>query len=148
MITSRLLTDLLPLVQSKCKAHKAACTAKGVELLITCTYRDAEAQNTLFAQGRTAPGRVVTNARGGQSLHNFRLAYDLVPLRGGKPVWSTDNGPDMDLWQLVGALGKAQGLEWAGDWPHFTEFPHFQFTGGFTLAQIQAGQVPIERRDT
>jgi peptidoglycan L-alanyl-D-glutamate endopeptidase CwlK len=44
------------------------------------------------------------------------------------------------LWKKVGELGKAQGLEWAGDWKKFKELAHFQFTGGLTLADFQEGK--------
>lgn len=138
MISSRLLSDLHPLVRAKCEAHKAACAAEGIDILITCTYRDAEEQNRLYAIGRTAPGAKVTNAKAGQSFHNYRLAYDVVPLRFGKPVWKT-TGEEGKIWERVGQLGEAQGLEWAGRWAKFKEFPHFQYTGGFNLAYFQGG---------
>jgi len=139
VITSRNLNDLHPLVKSKALGHVAACKAAGIDLLITCTYRDNDAQNALYAQGRTAPGRKVTNARGGQSFHNYRVAYDVVPLRNGKPVWGT-TGEDGVLWEKVGALGEIWGLEWAGRWTRMKEFPHFQYRGGLTLQDFQSGK--------
>jgi peptidoglycan L-alanyl-D-glutamate endopeptidase CwlK len=138
MISSRKVEDLHPKVQAMAKAHVAACHAAGIDIMITCTYRDAEEQNRLYNQGRTTPGAKVTNAKAGQSMHNYRIAYDVVPLRYGKPVWKT-TGEDGVLWQKVGALGKQCGLEWAGDWKTFREFPHFQYTGGHKLAHFQAG---------
>ena len=113
----------------------ADCEAEGIELLVTSTYRDNFSQAALYAQGRTAPGRIVTNARAGQSFHNYRCAVDVVPLLHGKPVWDSKNS----IWQDVGRIGKAAGLEWAGDWQRFKEYPHFQYTGGVTLAQLQRG---------
>jgi peptidoglycan L-alanyl-D-glutamate endopeptidase CwlK len=106
--------------------------------LVTSTYRSTAEQNALYAQGRTKPGKKVTNAKGGQSFHNHRLAYDVVPLRNGKPVWGT-TGEDGKLWQRVGELGEAAGLEWAGRWTKFREFPHFQYTGGKPLSYFQNG---------
>ena len=138
MINSRRLEDLHPTVERMARAHLAACDAAGIDLLVTSTYRDHASQNALFAQGRTAPGRKVTNARAGQSFHNYRVAYDVVPLRNGKPVWGT-TGADGELWQEVGRLGESVGLEWAGRWVKFREFPHFQFTGGKPLSHFQAG---------
>ena len=138
MISSRSLNDLHPIVKSKATGHLAACKAAGIDLLVTSTYRDHAAQNALYAQGRTAPGRKVTNAKGGQSFHNYRVAYDVVPLRSGKPVWGT-TGEDAVLWEKVGALGEMWGLEWAGRWTRFREFPHFQFTGGHALAHFAKG---------
>jgi len=104
-------------------------------LLVTSTYRDNASQNALYAQGRTTPGKIVTNAKAGQSWHNYRCAVDVVPIVAGKPLWDVKD----EVWQQVGALGKAAGLEWAGDWKRFKEYPHFQYTGGLTLAQLQSG---------
>jgi peptidoglycan L-alanyl-D-glutamate endopeptidase CwlK len=138
---SRKIEDLHPTVQDKCRAHMAACEEAGITLIVTSTYRSPEEQAVLYAQGRTAPGKIVTKAKPGQSMHNHRLAYDVVPLRNGKPVWGT-SGEDGVLWQKVGALGVEQGLEWAGNWVKFKESAHFQWTGGLTLAELQAGKTP------
>lgn len=135
MINSRSLDDLLPQVKTRVETFIEACKAAGIDLLVTSTYRDAASQDALYAQGRTAPGKVVTNARAGQSYHNHRCAVDVVPIRAGKPVWDAKD----PIWQTVGKLGKKAGLEWAGDWKRFKEYPHFQYTGGATLAQLQAG---------
>lgn len=138
---SRKIEDLHPTVQDKCRAHMAACEEAGITLIVTSTYRSPEEQAVLYAQGRTAPGKIVTKAKPGQSMHNHRLAYDVVPLRNGKPVWGT-SGEDGVLWQKVGALGVEQGLEWAGNWVKFKESAHFQWTNGLTLAELQAGKTP------
>lgn len=138
MINSRKLEDLHPKVEEMARQLLAAAENEGIDLLVTSTYRDHESQNELYAQGRTKPGRVVTNARGGRSWHNWRLAFDVVPMRNGKPVWGT-SGDDLVLWKRVGELGKEVGLEWAGDWKRFKEFPHFQFTNGLTLDDLEAG---------
>lgn len=140
MINSRSLDELLPQVKTLAEKFIARCKEEGIDLLITSTYRDKESQAALFAQGRTAPGKIVTNARAGQSFHNYRVAFDVVPLRNGKPVWNTTND-DAVLWKRIGAIGKECGLEWAGEWRTFKEFPHFQYTGGLTLADFQAGKV-------
>ena len=139
MINSRKLEDLTPDTHRKVFAFREVCRAAGIDLLVTSTYRDAESQAALYAQGRTAPGKIVTNAKPGQSWHNWRCAVDVVPLRNGKPVWGAA-GEDGKLWAQVGALGEAAGLEWAGRWKSFKELAHFQNAQGKTLAQLQAGE--------
>lgn len=124
-MASRRIEDLQPLLQVKARYHLNLCAAAGIDLLIYCTLRTAAEQAELYARGRTKPGRIVTYAKPGSSAHNFGLAYDCVPLRGGKAVWGT-KGADLDLWWHVGRIGKSLGLEWAGDWTKFKEFPHFQ----------------------
>ena len=135
---SRDLYDLHPAVRAKATAHLMACEAHGIDLLVTCTYRSIAEQDALYAQGRTKPGKKVTKAKGGQSFHNYRLAYDVVPLRNGKPVWGT-SGEDGKLWQRVGELGEGAGLEWGGRWRGLIDLPHFQYTGGKPLSHFQNG---------
>lgn len=112
----------------------------GVTVLLICTFRDDEEQAKLYAQGRTAPGKVVTNAKPGQSAHNAKTpqgepaaeAVDVVPLVHGKPLWSMSDDPttavnEQFVWNRVGEHGQAVGLKWYGspDAP-FREGPHFQ----------------------
>ena len=139
MINSRKITDLHPRVAQMATRFITECEKRGIDLLVTSTYRDAESQDTLYAQGRTTPGKIVTKSKAGQSWHNWRVAFDVVPLRAGKPVWST-SGPDGKLWETVGAIGESCGLEWAGRWKTFKEYAHFQYTGGLTLADLRAGK--------
>lgn len=141
MINSRDINDLHPKVKDMAIKFINACKKAGIDIIVTSTYRDGESQNELYAQGRTKPGRRVTNAKAGQSWHNYRLAFDVVPLRNGKPVWNTTGNVDGKLWARIGALGKLAGLQWAGDWTgSLKEMAHFQYTGGLTLADLQAGK--------
>lgn len=139
MINSRSLDELLTVVQPRVEHFIALCDQEGIDLLVTSTYRDHESQQALYDQGRTKPGKKVTNAKPGQSWHNWRCAVDVVPLRNGKPVWNT-SGEDAKLWARIGELGEQAGLEWAGRWKTFKEMAHFQYTGGLTLADLQAGK--------
>lgn len=137
---SRRIEDLVPAVQQRAQALVKAAKDAGIDLLVTSTYRSNEEQAALYAQGRMKPGAIVTNARPGDSYHNWRCAFDVVPLRNGKPVWGT-SGPDGDLWRKIGEMGEAVELEWAGRWTgKLREMAHFQYTGGLTLAQLKAGK--------
>ena len=135
MISSRSLDDLLPAVKERVEKFINSAKTAGIDLLITSTYRDNASQDALYAQGRTTPGKIVTKAKAGQSWHNYKCAVDVVPIVAGKARWDAKE----EIWQQVGVLGKAAGLEWAGDWNRFKEYPHFQYTGGLTLAQLQLG---------
>lgn len=135
MINSRDLKELLPEVRIIADLFLSRTQNLGIDLLVTSTYRDFAAQAALYARGRSIPGRRVTNAKPGQSWHNWRRAFDIVPMRYGKPVWSTA-GADGRLWARIGEIGESCGLEWAGRWTRFREYPHFQISGGLTLAQL------------
>ena len=135
MINSRKIQDLHPKVATMAMLMIEECKEDGIDIIITSTFRDKESQDALYAQGRTTPGKIVTRARGGQSYHNYRVAFDVVPLKNGKPIWNSSD----PVWQQIGAIGKHCGLEWAGDWPSFKEYPHFQYTTGLSIADFQKG---------
>lgn len=110
---------LLPPVRERAAAFLALAHEAGHGLTVTETYRTPERQAALYAQGRTAPGRIVTNARPGQSLHEQRRAFD-VAFPGPDPY--SDDHP----WHLLGVWAKAPGLEWGGDWRR-PDRPHLQY---------------------
>lgn len=132
-MASRRIEDLHPHLQPLARQFLADCAAAGLDILITCTHRSNAEQDALYAQGRTKPGKVVTRAQAGQSRHNntladgtpASLAFDIVPLVNGKPVWAASH----PHWKQAGAIGEALGLEWAGRWKTFREYPHFQLKG-------------------
>jgi peptidoglycan L-alanyl-D-glutamate endopeptidase CwlK len=117
------------------------------------TLRTFAEQNALFAQGRTrlfdANGKrlgVVTKARGGQSIHNYGLALDIVLIkdtnsdgRVDTASWETNVDFDKDGkadWIEVVNILKANGWEWGGDWRSFKDKPHFEKRFGYTWKQL------------
>ena len=134
MINSRDINDLNPRVAEMCNEFVNCCKAAGIDILITSTYRDCNSQAKLYALGRSKPGKKVTNAKPGYSFHNFKVAFDFVPIKNGKAQWN-----DMALFTQCGEIAERCGLEWAGRWKSFKELAHCQFTGGLTLAQFRAG---------
>ncbi len=133
-MSSRSLDDLDSRFRPFVDAFIAACAAQSFDVLIYCTYRSNEEQDTLYAQGRSAPGHIVTNARAGQSAHNYRLAFDGCPMLGGKPMWNESlAGPH---WQLYGKIAVDAGMEWGGNWQGFVEGPHCQMSGWKSIAGV------------
>ena len=136
MINSRSLGYLAEAARQVCQSHISVCAAGGIELLVTSTWRDSEAQDALYAIGRTVQPerRTVTNARGGHSWHNFQCAWDVVPIVGGKCIWDSSD----PLWMEVIRIGKSVGAESGAEWKSFPDLPHFQFIPKpLTLAQAQ-----------
>ena len=139
MLNSRDIKDLHPKVQAMANAFVAKCKANGIDVLITSTYRDLESQQALYDQGRSMASKargekIVTNAKAGQSFHNWRVAFDFVPIVSGKACWN-----DTSVFERCGVIAESVGLEWAGRWKSFPEMAHVQYTGGLTLAQLRAG---------
>ena len=135
MINSRSISDLHPKVAAMCSEFINRCKNEDIDVIITSTYRDAASQNELYAQGRTKPGKKVTNAKAGQSFHNWRVAFDFCPIVNGKCQWN-----DTALFTRCGEIAESVGLEWAGRWVKFKELAHCQYTGGLRLADFQAGK--------
>jgi len=128
-MASRSLNDLHPRLKERALAFQERCKQAGIDILIYCTYRSNKEQQELYRIGRNIPGKIVTNAKAGESNHNATIdgkpasrAFDCVPLRAGKPVW---DGKD-PIWQIVGKIGVEVGLMWAGNWTRFREYPHFE----------------------
>lgn len=93
----------------------------GLSPFVLETYRTPERQAALFAQGRTTPGRIVTNAT--HSRHTDRTAADvgLVDATGGV-MWSAPSS----AWGRIGAAAASVGLTWGGNWPALRDTPHVQ----------------------
>ena len=119
-----------------CSEFINQCKAKGIDVIITSTYRDSDSQTALYNQGRTTPGKIVTNAKAGQSFHNWKVAFDFCPIVNGKAAWDSK-----ELFVACGNIAEGVGLEWAGRWAgKFKEMAHCQYTGGLTLADFQKGK--------
>jgi len=127
MTVSRDISDLHPTVAPLAIQFKAEAAKQGIDVLIYCTLRDNATQAELYAKGRTTPGPIVTNARPGESAHNYGCAWDCVPVVNGKAVWNDDV-----TYAKLGRIGESLGLEWAGRWNgKLKEKAHFQLTSLF-----------------
>lgn len=102
--------------------------------------RTFKEQDALYAKGRTAPGSIVTNAKAGQSVHNYGLALDffLVSEDGQKALWTVN-----DKWKRVVVIGKSLGFDWGGEWTNFKDYAHLEFTQGLTWQDLKAGKRPV-----
>ncbi|OMD55437.1 MULTISPECIES: M15 family metallopeptidase [Paenibacillus] len=141
------LTNLHPVVRSAATALIERCYKLNIPILITQGLRTIAEQDALYAQGRTKPGAIVTNARGGYSYHNFGLAVDFALLlpNGSSVSWDMcrdGNNNQIADWQEVVKEAKGLGFEWGGDWTSFKDYPHFQMAFGLTLTQFRAGTKP------
>jgi peptidoglycan L-alanyl-D-glutamate endopeptidase CwlK len=106
---------------------------QGINAKVICGTRTYEEQDELYAQGRTKPGNIVTKARGGQSLHNFGIAWDIgIFSADGKKYY-----PESAAYEVVGKIAESLNLEWGGRW-EFKDEPHVQYNPlGLTLSQLR-----------
>jgi len=116
-----------PIIREKLKAHYLECNNKlpiGVRLRFSHVLRTFKEQDELFAKRPK-----VTNAKGGQSIHNYGLAFDYVVLLD-KDKNGTFETVEWNLkspyHKVVVDFFKSKGYEWGGDWKSFKDYPHFQ----------------------
>jgi peptidoglycan L-alanyl-D-glutamate endopeptidase CwlK len=114
------IRTLLPEVQQFARSLVLNAMNQWIKVVVTSGTRTYEEQNELFEQGRTKPGKIVTNARGGYSNHNFGIAFDVTIFEGMTPVWESP------LYKVIGSMGKQLGLSWGGDWKSIVDEPHFE----------------------
>jgi peptidoglycan L-alanyl-D-glutamate endopeptidase CwlK len=119
--------SLHPQAQVKAREFLAAMKASGlpgaVIIRIISGTRTYAEQAELYAQGRTKPGPIVTNAGPGRSNHNFGIAFDVGLFKGA------DYLEDSPQYAAVAKVAKTHGLEWGGDWKKFPDEPHYQLPG-------------------
>ena len=118
--SERVIETLLPEVQPYARALVTKAAGSGIAIKVISGLRTYDEQNDLYAQGRTKPGEIVTNARGGYSNHNFGIAFDIGVVEGSRYL---DESPQ---YKAVGVLGTDLGLEWGGNWKTIQDEPHFQ----------------------
>jgi len=114
------IATLLDPVKPYARALVRKAAAQGITIRVIGGTRTYAEQDALYAKGRTLPGRIVTNARGGYSNHNFGIAFDIGVFEG------SDYLDDSPLYKVVGSLGMELGLDWGGSWKSFRDDPHFE----------------------
>lgn len=134
--TEKTLATLIPAAQGPARKFMRAAIAEmskiGLTVRIIGGTRTYAQQDALYTQGRTKPGKVVTNARGGYSNHNFGVAWDIGLFKGAKYL------EDSPAYTVLGSIGKAQGLDWGGSWRSLQDEPHYGLKTGLTLKQMRA----------
>ena len=139
MLDSRDIALLRDDVEQNCRIFIDLCKAQGLPVLVTSTVRDLEYQESLYAQGRTKPGSIVTNQKT-PSFHWDRvaLAFDICKNVKGHEY------DDADFFKQCGAIGKKMGFSWGGDWTDFVDKPHFQWDqqGKYTASMVRALKLP------
>ena len=141
-LTPKAKTGLLPCVDRASQAIISEMKMLGHEVRIVEGYRSIERQNELYAQGRTTPGKIVTNAKGGESFHNYRCAVDFVFKKEGYNA-------SKELWETLGTVGEKHDFEWGGSpaWikAGLNDRPHFQMTKGYSISDFIKGKVDYSK---
>lgn len=131
--TKQRIAKLHPSVREEVTNIIAECdkalTGKA-KIRITQGLRTIAEQDIMYAKGRTSPGKKITNAKGGQSIHNYGFAVDICLIINGKMAsWDTkkdwDNDQVADWYECV-KIFALYGWEWGGNWKTFKDMSHFE----------------------
>ncbi|HEY6026066.1 MAG TPA: M15 family metallopeptidase [Pseudolabrys sp.] len=128
------LSLIYPALASKVRTMHDILELEGIEIRVVQGLRSWNEQDNLYAQGRTAPGKIVTNVKGGHSYHNFGLAVDCVPSthtpdQPFDPDWNASH----PAWKRMSDVGISLGLVSGATWRTFPDAPHFQLSGRFKM---------------
>lgn len=137
------LTKLNPYVKYLCQKFLDECKRQGFIVIITSTLRTMEEQKSLYEQGRSKPGSIVTYSKPGYSNHNYGLAFDIVLMKDGKEDWNNDAA-----YRKMGAIGQSMGLVWGGSFRSIYDSPHYEWTGGLTITDLLMGKRPVAPKGT
>ena len=130
------LSSLDPYVASLAREFLRLTKANNLDVRIIAGFRSWDESDRLYAQGRTAPGPIVTNARGGESYHNWGLAFDAAPFEFNMVT------KDIAKFKQMGSLGERVGLQWGGTFKDIVDLPHFQYTFGLSIQDLLDGKLP------
>jgi peptidoglycan L-alanyl-D-glutamate endopeptidase CwlK len=125
---SRKIEDAHAILQSQYKIAKDAFEKANpnYDVILTATYRSGVEQNSLYEQGRTKPGPKVTNAKAGQSPHNFLKSFAIDVAFVDKTTKKLDW--NVKLFKSFAVFMKHDKIEWGGGWK-FVDYPHFEIKG-------------------
>jgi peptidoglycan L-alanyl-D-glutamate endopeptidase CwlK len=144
--SERSIATLLAEVKPFARSLVLKAAEAGVKIKVISGTRTYAEQDALYAKGRNAngvvvrPREVVTNAKGGQSNHNFGIAFDVGVFEGSSYLG------DSPKYKAVGVLGEQLGLEWGGNWTSFKDQPHFQLRPGWATGLTEREMLAELRR--
>lgn len=132
------LTTLLPSLQRVVRRWLSEkvnpwALSQGLVARVICGTRTIIEQDRLYSQGRTTKGAKVTNARGGNSYHNYGVAFDLgLFTQNGEYLTS-----DEPYQSLYDACNAPEGMTWGGKWKSLRDTPHYQSSKYNTISALK-----------
>lgn len=136
-----------PLVERLAKEFIRHAKTIGLDLRITSDYRSFIEQDNLYQQGRMTGNSkpIVTNAKGGESFHNYGVAFDIVDRKKGYDISDDDWQTLRFIWRYITKQETGYFGEWGGDFKSINDRPHFQLTLGYKLKDFQNNKVDYSK---
>lgn len=139
-IHPKLRNELTKIYSEICQVLTGKAGCRFVQVLRTIAEQDG-----LYAQGRSKPGPIVTNAKGGKSYHNYGLAIDFCLLydknvngrvETDEIIWDRTRDIDNDRvadWIEVVRVFQKYGWTWGANWQ---DYPHFEKPMGYKVSTL------------
>lgn len=107
---------------------------QGYQIKVISTLRTLAEQKEIYAQGRTKPGKIVSNAIPGRSCHNWGVAFDVGVFQD--KIYCDGGSVEQqrkaeEIHKLISNTAKSIGLFWGGDFTKPKDYPHYQYTGKY-----------------
>lgn len=128
------LGELHPELAEKIRTMSVMLSEENIEIRVVQGLRTWDQQQALYDEGRTMPGRIVTEAQAGYSWHNFGMAADCAPFDDGVPDWN----PSHPAWKRMIEVGESLGLLSGSTFHSCPDNPHFQLTGSLPISPDEA----------
>jgi peptidoglycan LD-endopeptidase CwlK len=129
-ISEARLAGVMPQLAALVRQLYERLAVENITIRVTQAVRTWADQDKLYAQGRTLPGKIVTNAKGGESWHNYGCAVDMAPMDDGIPDWNLSHPAWARIVAVGQSLGMVDGISWKDE-------PHFELTGKYPLKPPQ-----------
>jgi peptidoglycan L-alanyl-D-glutamate endopeptidase CwlK len=144
--SSKNLSTLHPEVISRFEAFvseaQQIAEQKGLQYKVICGTRSWEEQERIYAQGRTAPGKIITKAPPGSSMHNFGLAVDCGVFRGKAYLDETEPKTAAEMHKAASLVAAKHGIRWGGNFKSIVDTPHFELDTPLSMAQMRERKKP------
>lgn len=113
-----IINKLHPAIKEKAGRFIIETRKRGIPMIMTSGLRDFAEQQILYNQGRTTPGAIITNAKPGDSFHNYALAFDAIP--------NVSDWKNYPRYNEIVAIAESLGLRWGGNFKTILDKPHFE----------------------
>ena len=121
-----------PILADKVRVLYNMLEAQGIVIRVVQGLRSWNEQQALYEQGRTTPGKIITNCPGGHSWHNYGLSVDIAPNDPSKPIWTPDWNANHPNWKRMEDVARSIGFAVGADWRTYPDNPHIQMVGRFS----------------
>jgi peptidoglycan L-alanyl-D-glutamate endopeptidase CwlK len=138
-INEQRLSGVKPVLAQAATRIIEAARRAGYVLIVAEGFRTVAQQNIYYAQGRTAPGKIITYTKGNEGKHTRGEAVDFDFVVGGVQSNSLSNN-----WAIVGQLAKSLGLVWGGDWINLRDYRHIEMPNNYILPVVDLNSsIPV-----